>query len=95
MQVTAIKLNYIVLLAAISSAQSNLGADLIAPARRSFKKGYWSLGPRPTTRGDGEGRGRHMPPPQMSSRRNRRLRRLFMVVYQMETRMLELSPLVS
>ena len=56
-QVKAIKSNQIVLFAAISSAQSNLGVDSMAPAQRSFKKGYWSLGPRPTTRGDGEGPG--------------------------------------
>ena len=45
------------LFAAISSVQSNLGVDSIAPARRSLKKDYWSFGPRPTNRGDGEGRG--------------------------------------
>ena len=37
-QVTDIKLNYIALFAAISSAESNLGVDSIAPARCSFKR---------------------------------------------------------
>jgi len=39
-QVTAIRLNYIVVCAAISSAQTNLGADSKAPVRRPFKRGY-------------------------------------------------------
>ena len=62
-QVTVIKLIYSVVSSAISSAQLNLGVDSIAPARRSFKKGYWSLGLRPTTRVDGEGRGLSTKPP--------------------------------
>ena len=54
----AIKLNYIVLFAAILLAPSNLGVESIAPARCSFKPG-----PRRTTRVDGEGRGLSTKPP--------------------------------
>ena len=53
-EATTIKLNYIVLFAVILPAQSNLGVDSIAPARRSFKMGYWSLGLWPTSQVDGE-----------------------------------------
>ena len=62
-QVTAIKSNYIVIFAAISLAQSNLGADSIAPVRRSFQKGYWPPYPWPTTRIGGGGRGLSIKPP--------------------------------
>ena len=55
-QVTAIKLKYIVVFVAILSTQSNLGADLKAPAMRPFQKGYWPPNSRPTTRVGGGGR---------------------------------------
>ena len=48
-QVTSIELNYIVLFAAISLAQSNLSEDSIAPARRPFKGGCWPSDPPPIT----------------------------------------------
>ena len=66
-QVTAIKLNYIVVCAAISSAQPNLGVDRKAPARRPFKRGYWSLDHRPSTQVDDEGRGFSIKPPYASN----------------------------
>ena len=57
MQDTATKLNYIVLFAAISLGQSNLGEDSMAPAWRLFQKGHWPPDPQPTTQVDSVGRG--------------------------------------
>ena len=57
------ELLYIVLVAAISSVQSNLGADSMAPARRPLEKGYWPSDPRSTTRVDGQGHGLLIKPP--------------------------------
>ena len=56
-QVTAIKLNYIVFFAAISSTQSYLDADLMAPARRQLENGRCPSNPRSTIRVDDGGRG--------------------------------------
>ena len=60
---TTIRLNYILVFAAILSAAYNLDTDAMRPAGRLFRRRCWPPDQRPTIRIDGGARGLSTKPP--------------------------------